>query len=119
MKKIFLFDLDNTICTTQKNNYKKSLPKKNIVKKINDLKLNGHTIKIFTSRYMGRNFENSKIVKQKYYKMTMKQLLKWGLNFDELIMGKPSYDFHIDDKSFNFNSKKARDLLKKYGRIKK
>tara|TARA_Y100001958_G_C21111821_1_gene458522 strand:- start:461 stop:820 length:360 start_codon:yes stop_codon:yes gene_type:complete len=119
VKKIFLFDLDNTICTTQKNYYKKSFPKKKIIKKINDLKLNGHTIKIFTSRYMGRNLENSKRVKKKYYNITMKQLLNWGLKFDELIMGKPSYDFHIDDKSFNSNSKKAKDLLKKYGRIKK
>ena len=113
MKKIFLFDLDNTICTTQKNYYKKSFPKKKIIKKINDLKLNGHTIKIFTSRYMGRNLENSKRVKKKYYNITMKQLLNWGLKFDELIMGKPTYDIYIDDKSYNSKEKKTFNKIYK------
>ena len=28
MKKIFCFDLDNTICNTKKNKYKKATPKK-------------------------------------------------------------------------------------------
>ena len=30
------------------------------------------------------------------------QLITWGLKFHELIMGKPSYDIIIDDKSFDF-----------------
>ena len=119
MKKIFLFDIDNTICTTKKNFYKKSIPKKNMINKINNLKLNGHKVKVFTSRYMGRNNEKSKTVKKKYFNTTKKQLIKWGLKFDELIMGKPSYDFHIDDKSFNSKSKKTIDILRKYGKPKK
>jgi len=119
VKKIFLFDIDNTICTTKKNFYKKSIPKKNMINKINNLKVNGHKVKVFTSRYMGRNSEKSKTVKKKYFNTTKKQLIKWGLKFDELIMGKPSYDFHIDDKSFNSRSKKTENILRKYGKPKK
>ena len=90
-----------------------------MIDKINNLKLNGHKVKVFTSRYMGRNNEKSKTVKKKYFNTTKKQLIKWGLKFDELIMGKPSYDFHIDDKSFNSRSKKTENILRKYGKPKK
>ena len=102
-KKIICFDLDNTICKTVGNKYLKSIPiKKNIIF-INKLSLDGYYIKIFTSRYMGRSKENSKIAKQIVYKKTYSQLKKWNLRFDELIFGKPSYDILIDDKAHNYN----------------
>ena len=116
-KKIFMFDLDNTICKTKKNHYKNSFPIKKLINQINQIKKNGHEIKIFTSRYMGRNYENSKLVKKKFYKETLKQLKKWDIEFDSLIMGKPSYDYHIDDKSYNSSSKFAKNILKKYSKI--
>ena len=64
--KNFAFDIDNTICKTEKSFYSRSI-QKNMIKLINKLKNNGHVIKIFTSRYMGRNNENSKLVNKKYY----------------------------------------------------
>lgn len=118
-KKIFIFDLDNTICKTKKNFYSNSKPKKNIIKKINQIKKNGHTVKIFTSRYMGRNNENSINVTKKFYGKTLKQLKSWGLQFDELLMGKPSYDYFIDDKSYNISSDNAKRIIKKFSKIKK
>ncbi len=117
-KKIFIFDIDNTICKTKKNFYSKSKPNKKLISMINSIKENGHYIKIFTSRYMGRNLENSKIVKKKYFKTTYNQLKKWGLNFDELIMGKPSYDYFVDDKSLNIKDLKTDRILKKYSKNK-
>ena len=30
--------------------------------------------------------------------ITEKQLKDWGVNYDELFMGKPAGDFYIDDK---------------------
>ena len=54
----------------------------------------------YTSRYMGRNNDNS-ILAKKVTKL-LKQLKKWGLNFHELKMGKTSYDLIIDDKSLGF-----------------
>ena len=57
-KKIYCFDLDNVICTTKGNNYKKVHPKK-VVNFINKLYEKNYYIKIFTARYMGRNNEIS------------------------------------------------------------
>lgn len=113
-KKTFIFDIDNTICFTPKNYYSKSKPKKSVIDLINSLKKNGHTIKIFTSRYMGRNNDNYIKVKKNYYEKIKKQLKKWNVNYDKLIVGKPSYDFFIDDKCFNIKDKKTFAILNKF-----
>ena len=113
-KIIFAFDIDNTICETKNSAYSKSIPKKNIIKLINKLKKNGHEIKIFTSRYMGRNKNNSNLVKKKYYNSVKKYLKKWGLEYDKLILGKPSYDYFIDDKTINPKNYNLNKLFKKY-----
>ena len=57
---------------------------------------------IFTARYMGRNNDNVKLAKKQGYELTYKQLVQWNLKFDKLLMGKPSYDFIIDDKGYGF-----------------
>jgi capsule biosynthesis phosphatase len=98
-KKVFAIDIDNTICITQGSDYKNSKPIKSIIKIINKLKKNGHIIKLFTSRYMSKCNGNVKLINKKYKPITYKQIKSWGVNFDELIMGKPRYDFIIDDKS--------------------
>ena len=54
-KKIFCFDLDNTICITSGKNYFSAKPKKKVIKFINKLYENGHHIKVYTTRFMGRN----------------------------------------------------------------
>jgi len=53
-------------------------------------------------------------VKKKYHNKTNKQLEKWGLKFDELILGKPSYDIFIDDKCFNVKEKKTLKKLDQF-----
>ena len=45
---------------------------------------------------------------------TFKQLKNWGLQFDELLMGKPSYDYFIDDKSYNIRSESAKRIINKF-----
>ena len=100
-KKIFVFDIDNTICYTKKNYYEKSKPNKKIINLINNLKKRGHTINFYTSRYMGRTNQNIKLVNKKYKRKTQTQLKKWGIQYNKLIMGKPSYDLFIDDRSLN------------------
>ena len=99
MGKIICIDIDNTLCKTFKNHYSKSIPYKKIIKKVNSLYEQGHYIKIFTSRYMGRTNSDSKKAKKIGYKKTFKQLTKWGLIFDDLIMGKPRFDKYVDDKN--------------------
>ncbi len=115
-KKIFCFDLDNVICTTEGNNYKKSRPKKKIVTFINKLYEDDYCIKIFTARYMGRNNQNIQKAKKQGYLFTQRQLKSWKLKYHRLIFGKPSYDFFIDDKCFGFEKNwlnKMERILKK------
>ena len=64
-KKILCFDIDNTICTTLKSNYKSSKPKKKVIKIINKFYDQGHEIKIYTARFMGRNSDNEKKIKKR------------------------------------------------------
>lgn len=102
-KKIICFDIDNVICRTHKNDYTKSKPIKKTINLINYLYKKGYFIKIFTSRFMGRNNENVNKAKKNGYKLTINQLKKWNIKFHTLIMGKPSFDIYIDDKAFGFN----------------
>ena len=37
------------------------------------------------------------------YKMTKQQLKNWGVNYNKLIMGKPSFNYYIDDKNIGFS----------------
>jgi hypothetical protein len=100
-KKIVCIDIDGVICKTKKNNYKSSKPINQAIKKIKKLKEKFY-IKLFTARFMGRSNENKIKAEKKGYKTTKLQLKKWGVEYDELIFGKPSYDYIIDDKSIFF-----------------
>ena len=112
-KKILCFDIDNVICKTSKSNYSSAKPKKDVIKLINKLHERGYYIKILTARYTGRFNDNFKKVKSFGYKKTLKQLNDWGVKFDKLYMTKPSFDYYIDDKAYNFNSKWMEAVKKK------
>jgi len=60
------------ICTTVKNKYSKSKPKKNVIKLINRLYEEGYCIKILTARYTGRFNDNFKKVNSYGYNKTLK-----------------------------------------------
>ena len=50
------------------------------------------------------------------YKKTLSQIKSWGLKFNSLEMGKPSYDYIIDDKCIFFKknwTKGINNLLNK------
>lgn len=98
-KKVICFDIDGVICKTKSLDYRKSKPLKKNIKKINELHDEGYYIKVFTARYMGRSNENIDLAKKKNEKITIPQLKKWGLKFNEIIFGKPSYALFIDDKN--------------------
>lgn len=101
--KTYCFDLDGVICKTNKNYYHKSTPIKKAINKINKIYLKGNKIIIFTSRYMGRSNENINLAKKMGYNFTLSQLKKWKLKFHKLILGKPSFDIVVDDKSLFYN----------------
>ena len=108
------FDIDNTICKTSGNNYSISKPIKKNIKVINALHKKGHKIIIFTARHMTTTNGKIKEVYDMGYKKTYNQLTKWGLKFDELIMGKPSYDLFVDDKNMGFTKNWSEKIKKKY-----
>ncbi len=112
MKKIICFDIDGVICKTKKNYYSKSKPNKKLIKYINSLFEKGYYIKIFTARYMGRFNDDSKKVKVYGFKKIEHQLDKWKLKYNELIIGKPSYDFFIDDKNLGHPTDVIKNLDK-------
>jgi hypothetical protein len=115
MKKLtFLIDIDNTICITKGNDYKNSKPIYKKIYLLNSLYEKGHIIKFFTSRFMGRSFENASKAKIRGFDFTKKQLKQWGCKYNDLIMGKPSYDISIDDKSLFYSKRWDNKLRKKY-----
>tara|TARA_A100001015_G_scaffold314818_1_gene425160 strand:- start:87 stop:434 length:348 start_codon:yes stop_codon:yes gene_type:complete len=109
-KSIF-FDIDNTICITYKSQYKKSRPKKKMIKIINKLYENNKVV-FYTARYMGR-YKGNKLKVMKKYKETNNQLIKWGFKFHKLIMGKPRFDYLFDDKAYNTKEKFFKNFVKK------
>mgnify|MGYP006091814259 CR=1 FL=1 len=110
MKKIICFDIDNVICKTVKSNYRKSKPILKNIKYINKLYKDGHDIKIFTARYMGRTNDNSLEAQKNAKKITINQLKKWKVNYHKLFFGKPSSDFYIDDKNLGFEKNWIKQL---------
>lgn len=89
----YFIDLDNTLCYTQSNDYKNSKPNVERINHLRDLKDSGHHITIWTARGSSSGIDHSELTKT--------QLAEWNVPYDELVLGKPSYDCCIDDKSFN------------------
>ena len=103
MLKTYVIDIDGTICTNgdcSSCKYEGSTPIKERIEKINQLYDEGHIIKYFTARGMGRYNDDEK-AKEKFYALTKMQLEIWGCKFHDLILGKPSGDIYIDDKGIN------------------
>jgi len=92
----YFIDLDNTLCFTDNSDYNNSLPIHERIRYVNELKSQGHEITIWTARGGNSGIDHREL--------TLKQLDEWCVNYDELLMGKPSYDVYIDDKSFNVDT---------------
>lgn len=88
---IYYIDVDNTITYTHASKYEEAVPRPDRIEAVNKLYDYGHTVCYFTARGMvsGKDFRE----------FTEKQLLSWGCRFHKLVMGKPSYDVLVDDKS--------------------
>lgn len=86
-------DLDNTLCTTCNSDYNNSQPIFDRINKVNQLKLDGNQITIWTARGNNSGIDHTELTK--------KQLSDWNISYDTLLMNKPSYDLYIDDKSEN------------------
>jgi hypothetical protein len=99
---IYCVDIDGTICQKPQHNdgdYEISVPIVDRIEKINQLYDEGHIIKYFTARGMGRHGDSRILSQKHFYNLTFNQLNSWGCKFHQLILGKPSADYYIDDKA--------------------
>ena len=96
MSKNIFIDLDNTLCITNESDYEKSKPIEERIRYVNNLKEEGNMITVWTARGSKSGIDHREL--------TLKQLEEWGVKYDTLLMGKPSYDVYIDDKSFNVDT---------------
>lgn len=87
---MYAVDIDGTICHTPNNDYEKAVPIKENIDKINRLYDQGHTIIYWTARGSTSGLN--------WHDLTVNQLISWSCKFHSLRIGKPSYDFIIDDK---------------------
>lgn len=101
---IYCFDLDNTLCNTIDKKYDKSEPISDMIDRVNRLYDDGNEIVIFTARGMGRFNKVVKKVYEEYYDLTKNQVDSWGLKYHNLILGKPSFDYFIDDKNLTIDN---------------
>lgn len=99
MSKVYVFDLDGTLCTVSDGNYSKADPIPERIKIVNNLFLGGNTIHIYTARGMGRFSNDGDMATETFRRLTERQLSDWGVQFHQLFMGKPAGDFYVDDKA--------------------
>lgn len=91
--KLIYVDIDETICYYDgKRDYRKALPIKKNIEKINRLYSVGNYIKYWTARGTVTGID--------WYQTTKDQLDAWGCKYHELSVGeKPPYDLLICDKT--------------------
>ncbi len=87
MSKKYYVDLDNTLCLTNNNDYENSIPIMERINYVNEFKKLGNNITIWTACGSNSGIDHTELTKT--------QLEKWGILYDELLMGKPSYDIYI------------------------
>lgn len=98
----YYIDIDGTICTQiSDGDYSKAKPIKSRIEKVNEWFFQGNKIVYWTSRGMFRFNSDVQKCYEHFYDLTHSQLIDWGCRFDKLMMGKPMYDFWIDDKAKN------------------
>lgn len=103
-KIVIMFDIDNTIVTTNGKDYSHCIPKPEMLSLINELYNAGYIVNFFTSRFIGKN--NGDIIEayKEGYESTLKQLKNFGFKFHNLYLGKPGCHIFIDDKNLFHNN---------------
>ena len=90
---IYLVDIDGVLCNETLGDYENSKPNYRNIERVNKMFDEGHTIKIFTGRGSSTGID--------WREFTDAQLQRWGVQYHELILGKPVCDFIIDDKNIS------------------
>ena len=98
---IYVFDIDNTICTTPESDYSRSEPYADRIAEVNALFEEGHTIIYHTARGMGRTNNDVLESYKLFYDFTKRQLDTWGAKYHDLFLGKSAADIYVDDKGMS------------------
>ncbi len=100
----FVIDLDGTLCSQESTGtYYKAKPIKEMIDKVNTLYDAGYKIVIFTARGMDTCKGDVERVLWNYTKITKDWLEANGVKYHELMFGKPSATFHVDDKAMTLD----------------
>jgi CMP-N,N'-diacetyllegionaminic acid synthase len=97
------FDIDGVLCDQVEGNYADARPRQAMIDLVNRLYDRGDKIILHTSRFMGRAKNNPPEAERIGREFTEQQLAGWGVRYHELWMGKPRYDYVIDDRSVFYN----------------
>lgn len=101
MKRL-IFDLDDTICFTNNGDYENSIPKLELIEKLNLYKSEGFEIVIATARNMRTYDGNVGKINANTLPIIIGWLNKHNVPYDEIIVGKPwcgNEGFYVDDKA--------------------
>ena len=91
--KVYMIDIDGTICETENSNYYNSIPINENIHVFNKLYDSGNEVHYWTARGAKSGL--------KWDEYTVHQLEKWGVKYTSIKTGKPHYDVWIDDKAIN------------------
>jgi len=97
------FDLDNTLVSYPSipGDYSTVKPIHANINLLKNLKQAGHEIIIYTARRMATHKHNIGKVMKDIALITLESLETLGIEYDEIIFGKPIADIYIDDRAMN------------------
>jgi hypothetical protein len=101
MAKTLCFDLDGTLCTNTFGDYECAEPIEWAIARVNALAREGNRIVILTARGF--------VTKRDWTEETRAQLNRWGVEYDELVFGKPSADVYVDDRAVHSDAWRTAD----------
>ena len=90
----YYVDIDGVICTNTFGSYEKAIPIQENIDKINAL-FDDNEVVLWTARGTTTNID--------WRNLTEEQMKRWGVNYHRLELGKPEYDYFIDDKMLDIN----------------
>lgn len=121
-KSTFVIDVDGTICVAEtvsgRADYVNAKPIKPVIRKIQDLKAQGHTVILFSARGM-RTYRGDLAKIEEHIRPVMEAwLAKYSVPYDALMLGKPwgPNVYYIDDRCLNPEDF-ARHQIEEYEQI--
>lgn len=100
LPRVVVMDLDGTLCATTRggDEYFTAAPIPETISQVNSLKRRGVHVIIHTARGMNLYNGNLTRIELEFRRRTEEWLKENGVEYDQLIFGKPAGDMYVDDK---------------------